>query len=203
LENVTFLGSHVVGKRFDKKYDRALSILDESQRLIQLCLLSDQQTIVSAVEQYLRVMIEDIQGLQSNLIENGKRIASLEDSVPRRSKELKTDAEQMTKKLTRLEQEQYLAGLPYAEGAALDSNLRQIPSCLPHTRLNILAKIQDWNQDAGEKPIFWLNGMAGIGKSTIASSVASRLRDSGSLAASFPFSRGGGDLAKATKLLLQ
>ena len=50
LENATFLGSHVLGKAFDKKFDRALSVLDESQRLIQTCLLSDQQTITSAVE---------------------------------------------------------------------------------------------------------------------------------------------------------
>ena len=184
LESSSFLGRHIVGKRFDKKYDQAVKVLEESQRLMQLCLLSDQQTIVSAVEQYLRVMIEDVQDIQSTLNDNGKRIMDLEQSFQRKAKEIRTGTEKVGKQLSKLEREEYIRSLPYAEGAALDSNLRQISGCFPNTRVSIIKNIESWNQDVTGKPIFWLNGMAGAGKSTIAHTVASRLHNAGALAAS-------------------
>lgn len=47
---------------------------------------------------------------------------------------------------------------------------------------------------------FWLSGMAGTGKSTIASTVAQKFAEKNCLGASFLFSRGGGDLGHAHKL---
>jgi MoxR-like ATPase len=47
--------------------------------------------------------------------------------------------------------------------------------------------------------IFWLNGLAGTGKSTIARTVARRYFDQKRLGASFFFSRGGGDVGHAQK----
>ena len=46
-----------------------------------------------------------------------------------------------------------------------------------------------------EQHIFWLNGMAGTGKSTIARTLAKELHGKGILGASFFFARGGGDVA--------
>jgi hypothetical protein len=45
--------------------------------------------------------------------------------------------------------------------------------------------------------IFWLSGLAGTGKSTIARTVARKYFESGQLGASFFFSRGGGDVGHA------
>jgi len=45
--------------------------------------------------------------------------------------------------------------------------------------------------------LYWLNGFAGTGKSTIARTVARRLNDRRSLGASFFFSKGGGDVGHA------
>ncbi len=49
--------------------------------------------------------------------------------------------------------------------------------------------------------IYWLNGMAGTGKSTIARTIARTCADQGRLGASFFFSRGGGDLETARWLV--
>jgi len=57
-----------------------------------------------------------------------------------------------------------------------------------------------WSSDVtSDKCIFWLNGMAGTGKSTIARTVARKWHDEKRLGASFFFSRGNGDLAHASK----
>lgn len=52
-----------------------------------------------------------------------------------------------------------------------------------------------------EKCIFWLCGLAGTGKSTIARTVARKYYDDQRLAASFFFSRGGGDVSHAGKFV--
>jgi len=56
-----------------------------------------------------------------------------------------------------------------------------------------------WSSAPGDACIFWLNGMAGTGKSTIARTVARIWHDKKQLGASFFFSRGHGDLAHASK----
>ncbi len=49
--------------------------------------------------------------------------------------------------------------------------------------------------------IYWLDGMAGTGKSTIARTVTRRCSNAGCLGASFFFSRGGGELETARKFV--
>jgi cytidylate kinase len=56
-----------------------------------------------------------------------------------------------------------------------------------------------WVDEGDEKRIFWLNGMAGTGKSTIARTIARKYHDENYLGASFFFSRGGGDVSHAGK----
>lgn len=63
--------------------------------------------------------------------------------------------------------------LPVAKGAAFNSHLEEhSPKCLPNTRTELLQHIRDWARSADGKPIFWLSGMAGTGKSTIARTIA-------------------------------
>jgi WD40 repeat protein len=64
----------------------------------------------------------------------------------------------------------------------------------------MLEQIRAWLHDVNDaRCIFWLNGMAGTGKSTISRTIARQLYDSGHLGASFFFSRGGGDTANTDK----
>jgi hypothetical protein len=78
-------------------------------------------------------------------------------------------------------------------------NKRQAPTCLPDTRVKLLQEIYNWADGQDKRCIFWLNGLAGTGKSTIARTVAHRYFDQKRLGASFFFSRGGGDISYAGK----
>ena len=62
-------------------------------------------------------------------------------------------------------------------------------SCLRGTRVAALDEIELWTKDTSKSPIFWLNGLAGTGKSTIAKTIAERTFADGRLGASFFCSR--------------
>jgi len=96
------------------------------------------------------------------------------------------------------EQQQFLSKLPDAEGAAYNHRLWEHEDrCLPDTRVDLRRQIMNWFEDPSGECIFWLNGMAGTGKSTISRTVAWDLAEKKRLAASFFFSRGRGDISHA------
>ncbi|KAF9542583.1 hypothetical protein CPC08DRAFT_439180 [Agrocybe pediades] len=68
------------------------------------------------------------------------------------------------------------------------------PKCYPNTRVAIIQSIIDWtlrtNKELSGKPILWLKGGAGAGKSAIARSVAERCSEEGLLLGAFFFSAG-------------
>ncbi|CAG8172733.1 unnamed protein product [Penicillium salamii] len=96
-----------------------------------------------------------------------------------------------------------------AYNAAFDgANKEHTPSCLPGTRVKVLEEIQAWINGDNPRKVYWLSGMAGTGKSTIALTLARtykpRIETAESqrdvcLGATFFFSRGGGDLSSASK----
>ncbi|CAG8140451.1 unnamed protein product [Penicillium nalgiovense] len=93
-----------------------------------------------------------------------------------------------------------LGRLQTAKQAAFDSYDNQHSECLPGTRVDLLREIEEWAKSPHGKCIFWLNGMAGTGKSTISQTVASRLKEQQLLGASFFFRRGEEDRGTAKKL---
>ncbi|KZT38854.1 WD40 repeat-like protein [Sistotremastrum suecicum HHB10207 ss-3] len=62
-------------------------------------------------------------------------------------------------------------------------------ACTANTRQEILKELSDWTEDYSAPNIYWLNGMAGTGKTTIAYSLCNLLKDKGMLGASFFCSR--------------
>ncbi|EGR44620.1 uncharacterized protein TRIREDRAFT_70028, partial [Trichoderma reesei QM6a] len=70
--------------------------------------------------------------------------------------------------------------------------------CLPHTREQLLNDICDWldESDAPQKHLYWLQGKAGTGKSTIARTVVSRMSRKKRVVANFFFKRGEGDRSR-------
>jgi hypothetical protein len=57
----------------------------------------------------------------------------------------------------------------------------------------VLKQIRAWTYGEERSCIFWLNGMAGTGKSTIARTISREFSNKGNLGASFFFTRGGGE----------
>ncbi|KAJ1300444.1 hypothetical protein OPQ81_005262 [Rhizoctonia solani] len=74
----------------------------------------------------------------------------------------------------------------YDSNAGAELNRRE---CTPGTRVIVLEKILEWARKKHEGGVYWLNGMAGTGKTTIAYSVCKRLDAENKLAASFFCSR--------------
>jgi len=66
---------------------------------------------------------------------------------------------------------------------------------LQDTRVELRKQIMDWCDDPDSKCIYWLNGMAGTGKSTISRTIARELAEKKRLAASFFFTRGKKDVS--------
>ncbi|OAQ62527.1 g-protein beta wd-40 repeats containing [Purpureocillium lilacinum] len=94
--------------------------------------------------------------------------------------------------LSRLEDE-------VAAGASFDS-LTEVynPRCLPNTRVELLRQISAWAVRPDEE-VFWLNGMAGTGKSTISRTIAHSFHAENRLGASFFFKRGEGDRGSVSR----
>ncbi|EED12693.1 WD-repeat protein, putative [Talaromyces stipitatus ATCC 10500] len=89
-----------------------------------------------------------------------------------------------------------------ADGAEFDSYADQHEYfCLPGTRVELLSQISEWAESSNGKCIFWLNGMAGTGKSTIARTVAESFKNKDQLGATFFFKRGEANRSNARYLI--
>jgi tRNA A37 threonylcarbamoyladenosine biosynthesis protein TsaE len=64
----------------------------------------------------------------------------------------------------------------------------------------LLQQIAEWAESPDGKCIYWLEGMAGTGKSTISRTIARDFQVSGLLGASFFFKRGEADRSNAKRL---
>ena len=62
-------------------------------------------------------------------------------------------------------------------------------TCLRGTRESVLDETIEWAKDPQDRHVFWLNGLAGTGKSTIAQTFAEMIAEEGILGASFFCSR--------------
>ncbi|KAI2967299.1 hypothetical protein CBS147324_7076 [Aspergillus niger] len=107
--------------------------------------------------------------------------------------------DQLTGDLQKVRDAVDMLNLPFAKGAFFGSFEDQHEDeCLAGTRTELLRQVQDWGRSS-DKCIFWLSGMAGTGKSTIARTVARMFKEDDMLGASFFFKRGEGDRGSAVK----
>ncbi|EPS35603.1 hypothetical protein H072_10957, partial [Dactylellina haptotyla CBS 200.50] len=91
--------------------------------------------------------------------------------------------------------------LPIVENAIFESSdVQSEPMCSPNTRKEVIDDILKWVENPSEKRLYWLDGRAGEGKSTIARTVCERLSKKNGLVASFFFKKGVGDRGNARRL---
>ncbi|KAH9834714.1 vegetative incompatibility protein HET-E-1, partial [Teratosphaeria destructans] len=103
--------------------------------------------------------------------------------------------------IDRLHKKIDLLALRPVEGAAFDSYAaEETAMCLANTRVDFLKSVMNWADDSNGSCIYWLKGMAGTGKSTIARTVADMLNKKQMLGASFFFKRGEADRSSSRKL---
>ncbi|KAJ6576198.1 hypothetical protein B0H10DRAFT_942661 [Mycena sp. CBHHK59/15] len=92
--------------------------------------------------------------------------------------------------------------LPRAENAHYNTGkLGAHSTCFQGTRVEVMRTIMSWleaDDDHSAARLFWLNGLAGIGKSTIAKTIAGLADTKGILAGSFFFARGDEKLTDPT-----
>jgi DNA replication protein DnaC len=85
---------------------------------------------------------------------------------------------QLTKAKIKLSTSEPASSIPYAAPAPFDSYENQrTPLCLPDTRVDVLKDIITWADGQDERYNFWLNGLAGTGKSTVACTIARRYNE--------------------------
>jgi hypothetical protein len=85
-------------------------------------------------------------------------------------------------KFTEIQQIQILASY------ICDTSYNSERKCSTNTRVALLNNITDWSVNPGDHRLFWLYGIAGAGKSSVANTVASQLQEQGILGGCF-FSR--------------
>ncbi|CUA77948.1 WD repeat-containing protein 5 homolog [Dictyostelium discoideum] [Rhizoctonia solani] len=81
-----------------------------------------------------------------------------------------------------------LKALKPVKQAAYDSTLSSTigrRSCTEGTRIKIMSDLNDWARDSSGPSIFWMNGMAGTGKTTIACTFSQDLEQDKRLAAGY------------------
>ncbi|CAE7209338.1 unnamed protein product [Rhizoctonia solani] len=103
-----------------------------------------------------------------------------------------------------LRMEQYLKDLRPAKLARFNSELSAEVSrrgCTKHTRTTILEDSARWSEEPNLAKVYWMNGMAGTGKTTIAYTLCERLEAGKQLAASFFCTRASPECREAKRII--
>ncbi|KAF4978334.1 hypothetical protein FZEAL_5256 [Fusarium zealandicum] len=123
-------------------------------------------------------------------------LENIQDTVS----DTRTDVKFLSTTILHTELKTTLASLSTAREASFDSCAEDgNPTCLDDTRVDLLNHIYKWAENSSGPSIFWLNGMAGTGKSTISRTVCRYFDRAGYLGASFFFKRGEDDRGRSTK----
>ncbi|KAG8664912.1 uncharacterized protein FPOAC1_012889 [Fusarium poae] len=149
-----------------------IAVVDLSAKVLSLCL------------QYSR----EVKNAKDDIDRLHDEVAAFQNTTEKLEALLK-EPPRLSVILQNVDDRTILSQLPAAEGASFDSHAEEHnPTCLPNTREELLKEIDCWIDDPKSKTIFWLNGKAGTGKSTISRTVARSRSKQGDLGASF-FSR--------------
>jgi hypothetical protein len=178
--------------------------------------LGDKQSLVQTLHSITGIAVSALEGTSMDSFTVDERMSWAEGRDTRRGEDAAYSllgifdiqipllyGEGRQKALDRLRKEikeHYSINLTIAKGASYNShNEEHNARCLPNTRTELLAQITQWANDDGSKPIFWLSGMAGTGKSTIARTIAESFASHGQLGASFFFKQGEGERGNASR----
>ncbi|KAJ3771721.1 WD40-repeat-containing domain protein [Lentinula raphanica] len=89
------------------------------------------------------------------------------------------------RKSTAILKELIFQKLKYSYQAFYDTDTGTRKFCSPDTRREILSEIKQWTLNFDSDPVYWMSGLAGTGKSTIAMSICKTFEEENILAANF------------------
>ncbi|VDB96258.1 unnamed protein product [Peniophora sp. CBMAI 1063] len=176
-----------------ERLDRLLGILAGRLDNFHVDKASAERLVGRPAVKTLQTLLVDVQGLQRRHFlrravmsaEDKSSLQGICSSIEQTVQELQLEigliVEMDTKEIL---QETYLRDLPLAKAAVYTAALTDGVSrrgCTPGTRTEILDTILTWAKDssASNAPVFWISGLAGQGKSTIAYTVCERLKRDG------------------------
>ncbi|KAH7140047.1 WD40-repeat-containing domain protein [Dactylonectria estremocensis] len=124
------------------------------------------------------------------LLDVDDKVGKVDDKID----QVNTKIDKVDNTLISVDQRMILEKLPTVIEASYNSHAEEHNSkCLENTRVELLQHIDAWVSHPQAPAIFWLNGMAGTGKSTISRTVAATSARRAHLGASFFFKRGEAD----------
>lgn len=186
------LGRYLVGARFDSKIKRSLTALEHSKTLFVEALCADQQTIISAVERYVRNNGEDLRELKELAQHSSRGVLDLKEQ----SKRNHDEEIRLYKKMNRVQENILSQGRDWIDKGnerrqkGEDDELIRWLSALkfekqqndilsqrcPNTGDWILGEstFKDWV--AGPPRPLWCPGMPGAGKTVVAAVVVDHLK---------------------------
>ncbi|KAL4887975.1 hypothetical protein BDV59DRAFT_150820 [Aspergillus ambiguus] len=114
--------------------------------------------------------------------------------------EILSKVDHMLGSVNELHDDNVLSKLKTAEEAHYKAYTEEDRECLQGTRIELLDDIKSWATDTDRQAVFWLQGMAGTGKSTVSRTVAQWFDNEGLLGGSFFFKKGEADREDAKRL---
>ncbi|KAI9867951.1 MAG: hypothetical protein M1813_007773 [Trichoglossum hirsutum] len=149
-------------RQFKKEQSDRLEDLESTARRI-VDAIDGQQDIFVAAHQMQLTLMRDLH----------RETATIASALKETGAEITKAREQG---MSSAEQDRYLSMLPSVDGAAFNSRrggndhpkCPERLECIPGTRVDILQQIMEWSKSSSGPSTFWLSGMAGTGKSTIA-----------------------------------
>ncbi|KAF5864248.1 hypothetical protein ETB97_008245 [Aspergillus alliaceus] len=154
--------------------------------------LSELQKSIAEAESHLGRWLHIVDRREQK--ETGNRLLE-------QAEEILTKIDHVLDSVKEVRDKMVLAELKVAEEAYYNAyNGEEYQECLQETRTELLRDIKSWVTDPDRQAVFWLQGMAGTGKSTVSRTVARWLDDEGLLGGSFFFKKGGTDREDAKRL---
>ena len=161
-------------------------------------------TDVTGIE--ITVMVQDLSEAARNIRSVDKKLDEIADAQRQTESNLHnlsiTEGKRFIREQRELEMNE-IKKLDSVEDASFDSSRNERHQrCAVNTRTDILQQITSWATDDTSQKIFWLGGIAGTGKSTIAKTIAQRLQKEHDFSIlSFFFERGAGEAGHSQKLI--
>ncbi|CAE6436465.1 unnamed protein product [Rhizoctonia solani] len=187
-----------------EEYIRLKNELEDLFEELQRCFVqAPPPAITISMERLCRVMHQELKKVQDSQASISFRYREAID----KSEEVLASYQRIYRHLQRLTLNVNLSVWKAVDNLAADNRVNLLPAslltrynstkavelkrgeCAPDTRTDVLAQLRSWAYSHEAKNLFWLNGMAGTGKTTITYSLCTELDSDRKLAASFFCSR--------------